>query len=118
MNGDSLIDGLLLVLLRLQHHVMNHLKINTSPSSCCRHTKCAADRGSVLINTEKSNKIYCTASSSTQISNGISKMEHATSTASCKILRPHISGKRLNAGHDGHPLAKESKPGLHNMKAC
>jgi hypothetical protein len=90
---------------------MNQLKINTSPSLYCRHTKCAADRGNVLINTKKSNKIYCTSSSSTQIFNGISKAEHTTSTTSCKIIRPHISGKWLNAAHNGHPLAKESKSG-------
>jgi len=82
MNGDSLIYGLLLVLLPLQHHAINHLKINTSHSLCCRHTKCAVDTGKVLINTKKSNKIYCTASSLTQISNDISKMDHTISTAS------------------------------------
>jgi len=91
MNEDSLIYGLLLVLLPLQHHAINHLKINTSPSLCCRHTKCAVDRGRVLTNTKKSNKIYCTASSSTQISKDISKMDHTISTASSKILLPHIS---------------------------
>jgi hypothetical protein len=111
MTGDSLVEGLLLALFLLKHHVMYHHKINTSPYLCCRNTKCAADRRSVLTYTKKSNKIYCTALSLTQIYNDISKVPHTAYTASCEILRPHISGKRLNAGHEGHPRAKESKPG-------
>ena len=94
MNGYPLIDGLLLVSLSLQKHVMNHLQTNTSPSLCCRHMKCAADRRSVFIYTKKLNKVYCTTSSSTQISNNISKVDNTTSTAYFKILRPHISEKK------------------------